>query len=174
MEEEIFKPIKDYEGFYEVSNLGKVKSLAKTWSAGRKSDSILKPGHRKAGYDFVVLCVNKVKEYASIHRLVAEHFCDNPFNYKVVNHINGNKFDNRSVNLEWCTTSHNCQHAYDTGLKEGKRGIENHMAKLKQEDIPEIKLLSKMGVPQTEIGKKFGVGQQQISRIVTNQRWKYI
>lgn len=174
MKEEIFKPIKDYEEFYEVSNLGRVKSLAKRWAVGVKRDTILRPGHRKIGYDFVVLCVDKVKKYASVHRLVAEHFCDNPFNYNVVNHINGDKSDNRAVNLEWCTTSYNCQHAYDTGLKEGKRGCENHNSKITEIDVIKIRELSCLGTSQREIGELFNIKQQQISKIVNKQRWKHI
>ncbi len=174
MGKEIFRPIKGYEGYYEVSNLGKVKNLAKEWSVGRKGDTILRAGHRKIGYDFVVLCVDKVKKYASVHRLVAEHFCDNPNSFPDVNHKNGMKGDNRAENLEWCTQSYNVQHAYDNGLKVGSRGEENGSARFKSDDILDIRLMSRMGITQTVIASKYKTSQRTISKIVLRQRWQHI
>ena len=89
-----------------------------------------KTGREKAasidgcGYPLINLYINKIRYVFRIHRLVAECYLDNPNNYEVVNHINGIKSDNHYSNLEWCTRSHNMQHAYDTGLFK-KKGI-NH------------------------------------------------
>jgi hypothetical protein len=75
------------------------------------------PKANSRGYMQVVLCKDlKYKNY-TVHRLIAENYIDNVNNFKMVNHINGIKTDNRIENLEWCTASQNIQHAFDTGLK---------------------------------------------------------
>ena len=106
--QEIFKDIEGYEDLYQVSNLGNVKSYY--WN---KQGKILTPRIHSAGYERVTL---SKKDYF-IHRLVAKAFIDNPNNKREVNHINGNKADNRLENLEWTTPSENQFHAYRTGLK---------------------------------------------------------
>lgn len=69
MEQEIFTSINGYELYYEVSNLGRIKSLARKWSVGVKKDTILKPSSTR-GYLRVILCVNRVKHYFSVHKIV--------------------------------------------------------------------------------------------------------
>lgn len=109
---EIWKPVKGFEN-YEVSNLGQVKSLNYNRTKGTK---ILKPGMDTNGYLQVHLSKNG-KHYAkSIHRLVAEAFIPNIDNKPEVNHIDGNKQNNKVENLEWVTRRENNKHAYDTGL----------------------------------------------------------
>lgn len=115
---EIWKDIKGYEGLYQVSNLGRVKSLE------RKSDldgrliksKILKTGLNNPGYKFLVLRKNGVSKNKMIHRLVAEIFIPNQDNYYCVNHIDGNKQNNRVDNLEWCTQGFNLKHAIKIGI----------------------------------------------------------
>lgn len=101
MEKEIWKPILNYEGLYEVSNWGRVKSIR----FGK--ERILKPGTNKYGYSIVILCKNgKVKSF-SVHRLVAEAFIPNTHNYPCVNHKDECKTNNNVNNLEWCTYTYN-------------------------------------------------------------------
>ena len=112
MKEEIWKPIKDYEGLYEISNLGRVKRLCKTIidSKGRKQifeENILKPFKNK-GYLMIDLTKNKIKKRFLVHRLVAETFIPNPDNKPQVDHINTIRDDNRADNLRWTTRSENC------------------------------------------------------------------
>lgn len=121
---EIWKPIKNYEGLYEVSTLGRVKSLPrlKINNRGKQltKEKILKGNDFNKGYLKVPLTDNNhVKKYFLIHRLVAETFVDNdnPKEKTQVNHIDGNKKNNCVDNLEWCTRSYNLQHAYDNGFK---------------------------------------------------------
>ena len=107
MNTEIWKEIKEYEGLYEVSTLGNVKGLT--------SGKILKPSYR-GGYNAVGLSKNGKSITFPIHRLVALNFLDKIDNCNIVNHKNGNKYDNEVDNLEWTNTSGNTKHARDTGL----------------------------------------------------------
>ena len=125
---EIWKDIEGYENKYQISNLGRVKSL---YLINRQAtiprEKILSPGHNLQGYLFVTLSKNgKLSKHLSIHRLVAKHFIPNPNNYPVVNHINGIKTDNCVENLEWCTQKYNIQQSYKNGQQKptwkGKTG----------------------------------------------------
>lgn len=177
MEPEIFKPVNGYEGFYEVSNLGRVKSLARRWSVGVKKDSILKHGRQrvKNKYLTVTFCVNKVRKIRTVHRLVADHFCHKPDECNVVNHLDSDIFNNFYKNLEWTTHRGNTLHAYKNGTMKGRKGTKHHTAKLNEQSIFEIKeMCKKSDISQKEIAKIYGVGQAQISRINTNKRWAHI
>lgn len=109
---EVWKDIKDYEGLYQVSNLGRVKSLERTRnncynSMSKIKEHILKPSITKCGYYNVVLSKDNNKKHKLIHRLVAEAFIDNKYNKTCINHINECKWDNAVWNLEWCTHKEN-------------------------------------------------------------------
>jgi predicted XRE-type DNA-binding protein len=172
MEQEIFKPIKGYEGYYEVSNLGRVKSLAKVWSVGRKKDTILSLGNRKNGYNFVILCVDKIKKYASVHRLVAEHFCHKKEGCNVVNHLDSNTQNNNASNLEWTTYSGNAIHAFEKGRRKGMIGEKHPNRKISLEDVLKIKqMCSLSNFSQKQIANLFNIRQSQVSRIKTGTRW---
>lgn len=120
--EEIWKDIEGYEGEYQVSNFGRVKSLPRwiEFSDGRVrfyQEKIIKDKKAGTGYRQVSLYRNCFCEYFSVHRLVAEAFIPNPNSLRDVNHIDGNKTNNLETNLEWCSRSENIKHAYDTGLR---------------------------------------------------------
>lgn len=102
--DEIWKDINDYIGLYQVSNLGKVKSLK--WGKER----ILKLKKNKDGYLIVCLYKNNKKYWKKVHRLIAETFIPNPNNLPQVNHINEDKTDNRVENLEYCDCKYNCNY----------------------------------------------------------------
>ena len=141
MYKEIWKDIEGYEGLYQISNLGNVRSLdrvrkqfnhngiAKIKYKGR---TLKKQLQKQTGYNTVTLYDNSRKgKIKSVHRLVAETFLENKNNYPVINHKDGNKQNNNVNNLEWCTISHNVKHAYKTGLAKVKKlyGKENPRAK---------------------------------------------
>lgn len=116
---EIWKDIPGYEGLYQVSNLGRVKSLEryKDNNGGlvKMPEKIMQGGIRN-GYVLVSLTKDGKRKSFSAHRLVAQAFIQNPEDKPTVNHINGNKRDNRVDNLEWNTDLENIRHAFATGL----------------------------------------------------------
>lgn len=100
----VWKDIPGYEGYYKVSNTGKVMSLKRR---GVKNNRTLKAAKDKDGYERVVLCIDGNKRNYQVHRLVALAFIPNPLNLPQVNHINEVKYDNRVDNLEWCDNEYN-------------------------------------------------------------------
>ena len=107
--EEIWKDKKGYEGHYQVSNWGRVKSI----KFGK--EKILKLIKDKDGYLQVTLCKNNIKKVYKVHRLVAEAFIDNTDNLPQVNHKDENKLNNNVDNLEWCDRLYNVR--YGTGIE---------------------------------------------------------
>lgn len=108
---EIWKDIVDYEGIYQVSNLGRVKSLSRLDSSGHKrKELILKPTPNNKGYYTVVLCVNAVHKTYQVHRLVANAFIELVDGKPFVNHIDENSTNNSVSNLEWVTSKENANH----------------------------------------------------------------
>lgn len=132
MTEEIWKDIKDFEGIYQISNLGRIKRLAKRiyneGLIGKKyfdsKERILKPSTISKGYKGITLTKDKKRYSKKVHRLVAETFIPNPENKPQVNHIDCNKENNRIDNLEWCTNSENQIHAFKNGLNSSKKANE--------------------------------------------------
>lgn len=104
--QEIWKDIKNYEGLYQVSNYGKVKSFPRKGTQA-KEERILKVSYTYNGYERVNLCKNNKNKLYLVHRLVAETFILNPNEYPQINHIDENKQNNKVNNLEWCTRSYN-------------------------------------------------------------------
>jgi len=120
---EILKDIEGWEGRYRVSNLGRIKSLVRSGSGARTVDGFLRPPCG-SGYARVFFCKNSVMTQLSVHRLVAIAFVPNPQNKPCVDHINGDKLDNRAENLRWCTHSENSANAKTSKLNtSGIKGI---------------------------------------------------
>lgn len=125
---EIFKPIIGYEGFYEISNFGNVRSLShyhKTCGGGLalKKERILAKFAETYGYIQVTLCKGGIGKVHKVHRLVAKHFVSNPDNKPQVNHIDCDKENNRVDNLEWVTPKENIVHAHINNLMKSRKGI---------------------------------------------------
>lgn len=143
---EVWKDVKDYEGLYQVSNLGNVKSLERYAHTSNTRynkhrllrERILKPGKNKDGYSVVVLRKDcKGKSYY-IHRLVAEAFLPNPHNLPEINHKDENKENNHVDNLEWCTHIYNGNYGTINIRKRNQRLGFKHSEETRQR-ISEIK-----------------------------------
>jgi hypothetical protein len=121
-ESEIWKNIPNYEGLYQASNLGRIKSFV-------LNEKILNPSKRNDGY--YKICLN-YKSYL-LHRVILLTFKPNVSNLPQINHKNGNKNDNRVDNLEWCDQFYNMKHCYEAGLRnklnQGRLGKFNNKAR---------------------------------------------
>ena len=113
----------DYRGLYQISNLGRIKSLKRKYTTENR---ILKYHKNNSGYCYVDLCKNSETKRFLIHRLVAIHFIANPNNLSQVNHKNENKEDNCVENLEWCTHEYNQK--YGTKSKRQSEKIKGRKA----------------------------------------------
>lgn len=120
---EEWRQVKGYEGLYEVSSLGRVKST-------HRSKHIILSAANDNGYLKIVLQKSKTRKTTRVHRIVAENFIANPKNKPEVNHINGNKLDNSVDNLEWCTRDENARHAAENGLYGSRELTPEHKDKL--------------------------------------------
>jgi hypothetical protein len=176
---ELWKDIEGYEGLYQISNLGRVKSLSRIWEAGIKGvyrtklDTIRKLQITKKGYAQIILKHpdNKSKGYA-VHRLVAKAFIPNLKSFPQVNHIDCNKLNNHVSNLEWCTNDFNIKHANKNGLH-GK-GELHARSKWKESDVLLFRKLHSEGVKMVDISKKYGINSGTLFSIIHRTNWKHI
>ena len=106
---EIWKDIPGYEGYYQVSNIGRVRNS--------EQGHLLQPNKKRTGYIQVTLSRQGIARTYRLHRIVAQTFIPNLGNKPYINHKNGDKSNNRVENLEWCTPSENQRHRYDVLLK---------------------------------------------------------
>lgn len=156
---EEFRDLKGFDN-YQISNLGRIYSKKR-----RVCLKIKRLGNN--GYYQVRLCKEGKYIYKNLHRLIAETFIPNPNNLRTVNHINGNKLDNRISNLEWASDCNNQHHAYLIGLKEHTKHI------LTEKEILECyKLYFEDKLTIKEIAEYFNTRTQQISKLINGQRHK--
>lgn len=168
---EVWKDVPGYEGLYQVSNLGRVKSLER-WrknGSGKQKipERIMSQNAINRGYLMVQLSKNGVYKNVLVHRIVAEAFVQNLNGLDTVNHINGNKTDNRSTNLEWVTRGDNLRHAFGTGLNGADHRKLIRVAQY-DKDMNLIKIYPSMN----EAARQTGVNEGNINRGVYNG-WKF-
>lgn len=172
---ETWKDIKEYEGVYQISNLGNVKSLDRIlknrWGSYTRRGGIMTI-NKCNRYSAINLFVNWKFKHCKIHRLVATAFIPNPENKPEVNHINCNRYDNRVENLEWCTASENMQHAKRMGLRPDFKGDKNPAAKLSYKKVEEIKrkYLSDT-ISMSKLADEYGVSKSTIFNAINNNFW---
>ena len=161
---EIWKDIKDFEGKYQVSNLGRVKSLYQQNQYGiYYKETILKPSLHKQGYLKVTLSNRQSKKICFIHRMVAQVFLPNPDNLPEVNHIDEDKQNNCVSNLEWCTAKYNSN--YGTKIERHRKLISKPIIQTTLDGAFIRKIDS-----ASEAEKEFGYKSSYISLVCHNRR----
>lgn len=169
--EEIWKPVIGYEGWYEISNLGRIKRVM----VGRSTriNRILKSSINKKGYAYVKLFKHKVGRCVKVNRLVASVFLRNPNNKKLVHHKNGIKNMDHADNLEWVTDRENKLYAIrDFGHYLGEN---NGKTKLKEFEVLEIlKLTKTTNLTHASISKQYNISVQTIHNISMRRTWKHL
>lgn len=163
-------PIVGFEDKYAITDTGDVISVKRQGTTG----SALKHQIMSNGYHRVTLRDNGRKQQFYVHRLVAEHFLQNPLNKPCVNHKDGNKGNNKIQNLEWCTYAENMTHAIRNQLSHTPHfcGEQHPMHKVSAEDVSIIRRMSADGTDHVAIAKLFGITKEQVHNIVVKKHWK--
>lgn len=156
-----------FEGFYLVSDRGRVMSVPHNPIAGPSCGRMLKAHLCGSGYEKVDLTVAGAKRQVMVHRLVAEAFIPNPHGKPQVNHIDGDKTNNAVENLEWATQSENMLHAYANLPR--KAYDHCHSVKLTAEEAREIR--EEQGTA-TEIAKRHGISDVMVLKIKKRECWR--
>lgn len=173
MEKEIWKDVVGYEGYYMVSNMGRIKNIKERMNTcvGR----ILIGGTNPQGYRISKFYKDGVRFYKTLHSVVAEAFLGKRKDGYCVNHKDGNKKNNCIENLEYITVHENNVHAKENGLLRPNYGEKSGTAKLKNKDIYDIrnKYKNKENT-QKELAEMYGVAVPCISRIVNRKRWGHL
>ena len=184
---EIWKDVIGYEGYYQVSNLGNVRSIdhqtikKNRWSGttvqsikGRVLKQGLNGGRKGTKYPCVILTIGNSSTQIgySVHRLVAIAFVPNPYSKLEVNHKDGNKLNNYFNNLEWCTRKENVQHSVNAGsiFRDGVHPL----AKITLSKVIEIKKQLSDGIKQCEIARQHNIKQYTVQNISSGKTWKHI
>ena len=173
--DEIWKPIDGFEENYEVSNLGRVKSLPKTgmFVSGRYACVRFLGGRSKNKYLQVQLWKEGKCKAPGVHTLVLQAFKPTKRKGVQCNHKDGNPHNNRVDNLEWNTPKENIHHAFRTGLCNHRRGEKLYNAKLTEKDVIWIRDNIKQSTYQ-KISEMFNVTKGCIYHIITRRNWKHI
>jgi hypothetical protein len=173
--EEIWKDISGYEGFYQVSNFGRVRSLDRKvnhYLSGTKifRGQIIKSHPNHGGYLMVPLCKKRKRALLQIHRLVALAFIPNTDNKPCVNHLDADRQNNAVENLQWCTHLENVRHSMSIG--NFINGEAHHKSVLTAKNVRDIR--GRGGDRVKEIASDYGVTIGTIYAIRQNRIWKNI
>lgn len=169
----IWRDIEGYEGYYQVSSTGQVRSLDRVVDYKQYGKRIMKGKMLKwskdgRGYPCVVLSKNGDTKQFKVHRLVAKTFAYNPHSKPEVNHESGIKTDNGIWNLEFVTHTENIRHAFQIGLYRGKKTLTYDQAdQIRVEYVPGSK-----NANQYALAEKYGVSQSTIKAVV-NRKGRY-
>lgn len=180
---EVWKPVLDYAGLYEVSNFGRVKSLARTVmrEPGGKyrspvmnfREKILKPGkYNRYGHLLVVLTKDKKRRSRPVHTLVLEAFTGRRPKGLEIAHNDGDPQNNHLSNLRWCTRRENARDAMKHGTC--RKGSQIHFAKLHESDIPVIMQMLGDGATCAGIARQYDVTASAISLIKHGRSWRHV
>ena len=165
---EEWREIDGYNGRYQVSNLGRVKSFFD------KEPRIFKANKVTEGYLRVALRKNSMAKNHFVHRLVAQAFIPNPENKPQVNHIDGDKTNNRVENLEWMTSEENINHAFKLGLSKIPKGSKNPNARFTAEQVREIRntyIKGSYTFGVSALARKFKASEETIRYIIKGRSY---
>ena len=176
---EIWKDVVGYKGIYQISNLGNVKSLSRLIKTNHKNgrlskERFLKPDTEKDGYLIVTLSKDNNPKKHKIHRLVAIHFVENPENKPCVNHVFGNKKDNRFWKLEWSTIPENNHHSVVSEFV--LKGEKHPNSNLTNNKVLAIRRLYRLkpNLNTKALATKINVSYISVYLILTNRTWRHI
>ena len=174
---EVWKNVVGYEGYYQVSNFGNVRSIDRKDGRGNRiKGKELKLYKNRNGYLQSALIFNGKVKLMYVHRIVAEAFLCNPKNLKCVNHKDENKTNNSVENLEWCDYKYNNNYGKLTHeFRSEKVSGENHpQSRLTKKQVIQIRDLYEQGHSITNLSQTFGVCRQHVWDIVKKIKWKNI
>jgi hypothetical protein len=171
---EIWKDIPEHEGEYQVSNLGRVRSIERYVThnyGGLKLVPFKYMKLSKSNNGYYGLSLKRKRK--SIHRLVAIAFIENKNNLPCINHIDGDKSNNNFFNLEWVNHSQNLKHAFENNLRSNK-GIKHPQSKLTEVQIKEIRNLYNKGIQHKIISDMFSISKSYVGTIGRKITWKHV
>lgn len=176
---EKWKPIKGFEGYYEVSSLGRIRSkdrIVKTRHSQfmYKGRVLLARYNEHAKGTYVSLSVKSNIQRFFVHRLVAIAFIPNPENKPHVNHLDADRSNNKVSNLEWCTASENLKHCVKLGRHKCPRGEKHPRTKLTECSVNDIMRLIKLGLKNKDIASIYGIKASTVSAIKLGGQWNHV
>lgn len=160
-------PIPGWEGLYEASTAGRIRSLS------RGEPRILRPGSNGRGYLVLGLWRDGNQHGFSVHSLILLTFVGPRPHGKQINHIDGDRKNNRLENLEYCTQSENMRHRIDS-LGSDLSGTRNPSAKLDPTKVRKIRELRRRGMSERKIAPMFGVSHRSINKIINRETWAHV
>lgn len=182
--EELWKPIPGYEGFYEASTHGRIRSVDRIrkfkcrygYMVNRpyKGRVLVQSFDGKKNYLQINLSKDGKSKMELVHRLIATTFLDNPYNLPEVNHIDENKTNNSVSNLEWCNRIYNSNYG---SKKDSTRGSKNPMSKISEQVVLEIKQSyipndKEYGI--TGLARRYNLSQTHVCAIIKGRRWGWL
>jgi len=176
MQKEVWRAVSGFEGFYEVSNRGRVRSLFGRVQPLRRPHILVPRGLPNKYLRVQLFDRNSGGSDYYIHRLVAAAFVPNPLGLPFVNHLDGRRTNNHHTNLEWCTQKQNIAHALATGLMSAEGGEGNHAgSRLTDADVLMIRKSydGKRG-SIVELARLFNVSHGLVGDIIHRKRWAHL
>ncbi len=166
------RAVPGFEGFFSVTRDGRVWAHARSWVRGKGSPGSheghwMKPVLDKTGYHRVRISLGPVRHFPSVHRLVALAWLPNPLGLPQVNHIDGDKLNNRDSNLEWCTQAENNRHAHAIGLHGP-----HPRRKLSDEGARSVRLRHAAGDSVTELAREFGLDRKTVYGVLKGRTYR--
>ncbi len=175
-----WRAVVGFEGIYEVSSLGDIRSLDRSFVNALGHHVHLKgrplaPRFRNIRYGMMIFCRDGItKKNRTIHTVVAEAFLGPRPDGMVVNHIDGNKHNNSVENLEYVTQSQNVRHAFDNNLRVPKRGSDHYSSNLTEADIVVIRNEFSSGIRGVDLARRYSTTNKAISNICRRKTWKHV